>query len=134
MGGHPLKHDCRGRADIEALRERDQLGRWDEGIVSVRSWCHSVSYTVTFFNLRDLFSDGIHDPCTLHPRGERHLEGVNTGALIGVNEVKSYGLKLDPCLPCTWLGQGDLFVFHDLGSSSLMDTDGFHSSGLLISC
>ncbi|MCY1520145.1 hypothetical protein D9M68_549160 [compost metagenome] len=84
-----------------------------------------VGGAVAHLQVRHALAHCLDDARGFHAQLQRHLERVQAGALVGVDEVQAHGLVADADLAGAGLAHLDLDDLQFLGTAVAVDTDGF---------
>jgi hypothetical protein len=113
-----------------ACFERNVVGQFanalggHDALFAVAAWgLAGIGCTVTYFEVGDAFAYGFHNARSFHAQLEGHGQGVQTTALVHVNEVQANGLVANANFTGARLAYSDIDQFELFWTTVLVDLD-----------
>ena len=126
VGGHALEHGRRGLGETDRLRYLDQLVGRHGHVFGIGAGACGPGHPITGPKSSHSGPDLAHGPGTLHTQDVGQLHGVQSIALVDIDEVDAGGLDLDDRMSGGGFRNGQLGQGHDLGSAVFLYLYRFH--------
>ena len=124
LGGHAFEHHGRAGVEVDRIGQfAHHFGRHHPHFAIAARGLAGIGRAVPHLEVGDARAHGLDHARSFHAQVQGHGQGVQTGALVHVDEIQAHRFVADADFTGARVTHGDINDFEDFGTTVLVNAD-----------